>query len=124
MKLGEGGIGGTTVFQSSVLLKQRSSLKAQQESQDTHATLLEQLTTYLALSLPDADTYTILFMAKHEAALTCRRAQVIVNAKIPCVASTFIHVRTCKSFQQSSQLYELGNTISQKITPKDGPFFS
>ena len=42
VKQGEGGIGDTTFVQYSVLLKQRSSLKAQQESQDAHATLLEQ----------------------------------------------------------------------------------
>ena len=75
VKQGEGGIGGTTFVQYSVVLKQWSSLKAQQESQDAYATLLEQLTAYLSLSLPNAETNTILLAAKNEAALARRRAQ-------------------------------------------------
>ena len=92
VKRGEGGIGGTTFVKYSILLQQWSSLKAQHESQEAHATLLEQLTTYLALSLPDAETNTVLLAAKSEAVLACRKAQEMVKLKITHVASIFIHV--------------------------------
>ena len=81
VKQGKGGIGGTTFVQYSILLQQWSSLRAQHQSQDAHATLLEQLSTYLTLSLPNVETNPVLNAAKSEAVLACKRAQEMVNLK-------------------------------------------
>ena len=95
VKQGEGDIGGTTFVQYSILLQQRSSLKAQHQSQDAHATLLEQLSTYLTLSLPDAETNTVLQAAKSEAILARKRAQEMVNLKSTCIhCSWYLYTHT------------------------------
>ena len=75
---GKGGVGGSTFIQYSIVLQQRSSLKEQLDSQMVHATLLEQLTTYLALSLMDAETNEPLHAMRNEAAVARSRAQEMV----------------------------------------------
>ena len=85
MKQGEGDVGGTPFVQYSILLQQRSSLKAQYQSQDAHATLLEHLSTYLTLSLPDEETNTVLQAAKSEAILARKSAQEMVSLKSTCI---------------------------------------
>jgi hypothetical protein len=102
VKQGEGGgIGGTTFVQYSM---QRSSLKAQHESQDAHATLLEQLNTYLTLSLPDAGTNAVLLTAESEAVLARRRAQEMVNLKSTCIhCSWYLYTHTLLNSYHSCQ---------------------
>ena len=75
---GEGGIGSGTFIQYSVALKQRSSLKFQLDSQMAHVTVLEQLATFLTLSLADAEGSEPLRAVRREASVARSKAEEMV----------------------------------------------
>lgn len=70
--------GGSTFNQYSIVLEQRSSLKAQLQSQNSHAEMLQQLSTYLTLSLPNPEQNQPLQAIRKEAAIAQNRADQIV----------------------------------------------
>lgn len=75
---GPSGTGGHTFNEYSIVLEQRSSLKVQLESQVSHAELLEQLATYLSLSVPDPEQSEPLKAVRNEAAIARIRADKMV----------------------------------------------
>ena len=77
--LGTGsGDGGSTFQQYSAALQQHSSLKSQLQSQTEQVTILEQLNTFLILSLPDPESSELVRTARSEAIIACRRADQMV----------------------------------------------
>lgn len=75
----EGGVGSGTFIQYSLALQQRASLKSQLESQTAHVTVLEQLATFLSLSLPNPESSEPLRAVRSEASVACDRAEKMVN---------------------------------------------
>ena len=70
--LGSGAGGGSTFQLYSAALQQHSSLKSQLASQKEQVTVLEQLSMFLTLSLPDPESSELVRAAKSEA-ITARR---------------------------------------------------
>ena len=70
--LGSGASGGSTFQLYSAAVHQHSSLKSQVASQKEQVTVLEQLSTFLTLSLPDPENNELVRAARSEA-MTARR---------------------------------------------------
>ena len=75
---GEGGIGGDTFIQYSVALQQKASLTSQLDSQMAHVNMLEQLATFLSLSLPEPENSEPLHAVRSEAAVARSKAEQMV----------------------------------------------
>jgi predicted alternative tryptophan synthase beta-subunit len=77
--LGSGAAGGGSTFQLySAALQQHSSLKSQLQSQVEQVTVLEQLSTFLTLSLPDPESSELVRAARSEAIIARGRANQMV----------------------------------------------
>ena len=72
------GSGGVTFSQYLVLMEQLSLLKPWLQSQTSHAELLEKLTTYMSMSLPDPESSEPLKAVQREAAVAHDRADQMV----------------------------------------------
>ena len=70
--LGSGTGGGSTFQLYSAAVQQHSSLKSQVASQKEQVAVLEQLSTFLTLSLPDPENNELVRAARSEA-MTARR---------------------------------------------------
>ena len=79
------GTGGSTFQQYSTALQQHSSLKSQLQSRKEQVTMLEQLNTFLTLSLPDPESSALVHGVRSEAT-TARR---IVDQMV-----VYIHTHT------------------------------
>ena len=75
--------GGSTFQQYSAALKQHSSLKSQLESQIAHVTVLEQLNTFLTLTLPNPESSELVRAARSEATTAHKRAEEMVTCTKP-----------------------------------------
>ena len=76
--LGSGAGGGSTFQLYSAALQQHSSLKSQLESQEEQVAVLEQLSMFRTLSLPDPESSELVRVARSEAIIACRRADQMV----------------------------------------------
>jgi len=99
-------------------LARKSLLLSELDRQKTYTTLLDQMTTYLCLTLPDAQTSSFLQELKKEA----ETAHNILSDKVQVV----IIYRSFYLFlcSQSKELSKLDTEIRKKFEPGDGPFFS
>ena len=81
LKLADGGgrAGGASFIQYSSLLTQRSQLNTRLTTQESQATMLEQLTTFMALSLPDPESNPTLSAFRHEASVARQLADSMVR---------------------------------------------
>ena len=116
--LGSGGGGGSTFQQYSVALQQHSSLKSQLQSQKEQVTVLEQLNTFLTLSLPDPESSELVRAVRSEAITARRTAEQMVT-----YTHTYTKPYIIFRLQQSSEMSALEDTLKEKFSPSDGPFF-
>ena len=82
-------------------------------------TIIEQLNTFLTLSLPDPESSEVVRAVRSEAITACRRAEQVVtytHTQIPTPNHTIFCV------QQSSEMSALEGTLKE-FSPSDGPFF-
>lgn len=122
LKLAGGGgrdssTGGVSFSQYSSLLTQRSQLNNWYSAQNSQATMLEQLTTFMALGLPDPETNPTLSAFRHEASVACQLADRMVRYNI--VMNSTYHI-LCPSPLSSLPLTIRSNANS---TPRTALIF-
>ena len=74
---GDGSAGGVSFSQYSAILSQRSQLDIRLQTQLSQATMLEKLSTFMALSLPDLETNPTPCAFRREASVACQLEMVI-----------------------------------------------
>lgn len=86
---GSGGGGGTFTHYVDTL-RQKSNLEMEVKNKNDHATLVDQLTTYMCLTLPNAETSDIVRQLRVEAATTHTKiADMVGMGRVPMVSVGF-----------------------------------
>ena len=83
---GDGNAGGESFSVYSTILSQRSQLETQLTTQFSQASLLEQLSTFMALNLPDPETNPSLCAFRQEASVARQLADkmiILFNSPYP-----------------------------------------